>query len=240
MSVRYIVKIAPTHLKRYKDVALILYKYSRTNLFSEADLDTPGEEGSENANADDLARDLENLGPTFVKIGQLLSTRSDLLPPAYLDALSRLQDKVDPVPYEQIEEAVQAELGVRISKAFESFDKTPVGAASLGQVHRATLRGGRQVAVKVQRPGIRQRIVEDLESLADIAEFVDTHTDFGRKYETALLVDQFRTTLLRELDYQKESLHLGEIRKNLDEYRRLRVPAVIEDYSTSRLLTMEY
>lgn len=233
------MKIDTIHLKRYKDVALLLYRYSRTDLFKGAELDGPGEELG-NGDADHLTKDLENLGPTFVKIGQLLSTRSDLLPPAYLDALSRLQDKVEPVPYEHIEEVVQNELGVRISRGFESFEKKPLGAASLGQVHLATLRGGRQVAVKVQRPGIRQQIVEDLESLADIAKFVDAHTDFGRKYETALLVEQFRGTLMRELDYQKESLHLGEIRKNLKEYRRLRVPEVIEDYSTSRVLTMEY
>ncbi|RYD39659.1 MAG: AarF/ABC1/UbiB kinase family protein, partial [Verrucomicrobiaceae bacterium] len=241
------MKIDPAHLKRYKEVATLLYKYSRTNLFSgagldtpEAGLDTPEVEGEADNMASNLARDLEKLGPTFIKIGQLLSTRSDLLPPMYLEALSRLQDKVDPVPYEQIEEAVQNELGVRISKAFESFEKTPLGAASLGQVHRATLRGGREVAVKVQRPGIRQQIVEDLESLAEISRFVDDHTEFGRKYETAVLVEQFRSTLIRELDYQKESLHLGEIRENLKEYTRLRVPEVIEDYSTSRVLTMEY
>ncbi len=234
------MKIAPTHLKRYKDVALLLYKHSRTNLFADSGMDIPDGEGPGTSQAADLAGDLEKLGPTFVKIGQLLSTRSDLLPPAYLDALSRLQDKVDPVSHEQIEEVVQNELGVRISKAFDSFEKRPLGAASLGQVHLATLRGGKQVAVKVQRPGIRQRIVEDLESLADIAEFVDSHTEFGRKYETALIVEQFRTTLMRELDYQKEALHLGEIRKNLREYRRLKIPQVIDDYSTSKVLTMEF
>lgn len=234
------MKIAPTHLKRYKDVALLFYKYSRTDLFKESGLDVPVGDPIEQGNANDLTADLEKLGPTFVKVGQLLSTRSDLIPPVYLDALSRLQDKVDPVPYEQIEEVVQNELGIRISKAFDHFEKRPLGAASLGQVHLATLRGGRAVAVKVQRPEIRQQIVEDLESLAEIAEFVDSHTDFGRKYETALIVDQFRGTLMRELDYQKESLHLGEIRTNLKEYHRLRIPEVIEDYSTSKVLTMEY
>lgn len=234
-----IVKIVPSHLKRYKDVAWLLYKYSRADLFKQSGFDVPDDSGEE-GDAGELARDLERLGPTFVKIGQLLSTRSDLLPAPYLDALARLQDKVETLPFEQIEEAVQTELGVRISKAFESFDRKPLGAASLGQVHLATLRGGRRVAVKVQRPGIRQEIVEDLESLADIAEFVDGHTEFGRKYETALIVEQFRGTLMRELDYQKEALHLSEIRKNLGDYKRLRVPEVIDDYSTSKVLTMEY
>ncbi|MEO5914112.1 MAG: AarF/UbiB family protein [Luteolibacter sp.] len=234
------MKIAPTQLKRYKDVALLFYKYGRSDLFKDSGFEVPEDGSVEQGQATDLAKDLERLGPTFVKIGQLLSTRSDLLPPAYLDALSRLQDKVDPVPYEEIQKAVEEELGVRISKAFESFEIKPLGAASLGQVHLATLRGGRMVAVKVQRPGIRQQIVEDLESLAEVAEFVDSHTDFGRRYETALILEHFRTTLMRELDYQKEALHLGELRKNLKEFHRLRIPEVIDDYSTSRVLTMEY
>ncbi|WP_348223484.1 AarF/UbiB family protein [Luteolibacter sp.] len=227
-------------MKRYKDVALLFYKYGRSDLFKDSGFEVPEDGSVEQGQATDLAKDLERLGPTFVKIGQLLSTRSDLLPPAYLDALSRLQDKVDPVPYEEIQKAVEEELGVRISKAFESFEIKPLGAASLGQVHLATLRGGRMVAVKVQRPGIRQQIVEDLESLAEVAEFVDSHTDFGRRYETALILEHFRTTLMRELDYQKEALHLGELRKNLKEFHRLRIPEVIDDYSTSRVLTMEY
>lgn len=190
--------------------------------------------------AKDLANDLEKLGPTFIKIGQLLSTRSDLLPVSYLDALSRLQDKVEPVPYEEIEKVVQDQLGIRISKAFESFEKNPIGAASLGQVHLATLRGGKVVAVKVQRPGIRQQIIDDLDSLSQVAEFLDGHTEGGKKYEIGRLVDHFRTSLMRELDYQKEALHLVELGRNLKEFKLLKIPYVVDDYSTSQLLTMEY
>ncbi|GAA5117367.1 AarF/ABC1/UbiB kinase family protein [Luteolibacter yonseiensis] len=234
------MKIAPSHLKRYKDVALLFYKYGRSDIFKDADLGTPEIERTNKGGPDELTDDLEKLGPTFVKIGQLLSTRADLLPQPYLDALSRLQDKVGPLPYEEIEKVVQDQLGVRISKAFESFEKKPLGAASLGQVHLATLRGGRTVAVKVQRPGIRAQIVEDLASLADIAEFIDSHTDFGKRYETARIVEHFRSTLMRELDYQKEALHLSELRRNLKEFHRLRIPTVVDDYSTSQVLTMEY
>lgn len=236
----YLVKLAPTHLKRYKDLALIFYKHSGSDLFKEGGFDDVSPHEGQNSKATELADDLEKLGPTFIKIGQLLSTRADLLPTAYLDALGRLQDNVEPVPYEDIERVVQEQLGVRISKGFESFDRKPLGAASLGQVHLATLHGGRKVAVKVQRPGIRQQIVEDLENLAQIAEFVDGHTDFGRRYEIARIVDHFRGTLMRELDYQKEAVHLEELRGNLKNFDRLRVPAVIDDYSTSQLLTMEY
>lgn len=234
------MNIAPSHLKRYKDVAFLLYKYSKSDIFKDPDFDKLELEDEADVGPNDLTNDLEKLGPTFVKIGQLLSTRADLLPKAYLDELSRLQDKVGPLPYEEIEKVVQDQLGVRISKAFESFEKKPLGAASLGQVHLATLRGGKVVAVKVQRPGIRAQIVEDLASLADIAEFIDSHTDFGKRYETARIVEHFRSTLMRELDYQKEALHLGELRKNLKEFHRLRIPTVIDDYSTSQVLTMEY
>ncbi len=236
------MKLSPIHLKRYKDVALLFYKYANADIvqqggFNEGMGDATKEQKDD---ASDLARDLEKLGPTFVKIGQLLSTRSDLLPPIYLEALSRLQDKVEPVPYEEIEKIVQEQLGVRISKAFENFEKTPLGAASLGQVHLATLRGGRVVAVKVQRPGIRQQIVDDLNSLAEIAEFLDTHTDFGKRYEISRILEQFRASLMRELDYQKEALHLRELRDNLKEFKRLHIPEVVPDYSTSQMLTMDY
>jgi ubiquinone biosynthesis protein len=236
------VKLSPTHLKRYKDVALLFYKHANSDImkqsgFSDAASNFSTETKSE---ATDLADDLEKLGPTFVKIGQLLSTRADLLPPPYLEALSRLQDHVDPLPYEVIEKAVEEQLGIRISKAFDRFDEKPIGSASLGQVHIAALRDGKLVAVKVQRPGIRQQIIEDLESLAELSDFLDAHTELGRKYEFSRIVEQFRGSLIRELDYQKEALHLNELRQNLIEFKHLKIPAVIEDYSNSQVLTMEY
>lgn len=234
------MKISPTHLKRYKDVALLFYRHAHSDILKQSGFDENSDTNGPKEDGVDLAKDLESLGPTFIKIGQLLSTRADLLPPSYLEALARLQDKVEPVPYEDIEKIVQDQLGVRISKAFENFEKKPLGSASLGQVHLATLRGGKVVAVKVQRPGIRTQIVEDLNSLAEIAGFLDEHTEFGRLYETARIVEHFRGTLMRELDYQKEALHLGEIRKNLQEFHRLRIPMVVDDYSTSQVLTMEY
>ena len=121
------------------------------------------------------------MGPTFVKFGQLLSSRADLLPPEALRALSRLQDNVGPFPYEDVERIVNEELGVRLSKAFSRFDKTPLAAASLGQVHRAALRDGREVAVKVQRPNVRQQVLKDMETMDEIADFLDHHTETGRR-----------------------------------------------------------
>ena len=234
------MKLAPTHLKRYKDVALLFYRYANSDVLKQGGFTEPVVEDATNTEANDLAKDLEKLGPTFVKIGQLLSTRADLLPPSYLDALSRLQDHVEPVPYEDIEKVVQEQLGVRISKAFETFERKPLGAASLGQVHLATLRGGKIVAVKVQRPGVRQQITNDLDSFAEIAEFLDNHTEFGKRYELSRILGSFRSSLMRELDYQKEAIHSGELRRNLKEFTRLHIPAVVDDYTTSQVLTMDY
>ncbi len=235
------MKLAPTHLKRYKDVAMLFLKHGNSDFAKYGDFPGPVDaESGTAADASELAGDLEKLGPTFIKVGQLLSTRSDLLPPVYMDALSRLQDDVEPIPYAEVEEVVQRQLGVRISKAFESFDQKPVGAASLGQVHRARLRGGREVAVKVQRPGIREVIVADLESFQEIAEFLDEHTEFGKRYEIGRVLGEFRGSLMRELDYSKEAKNLKELRNNLAEFERLVVPEVIDDYSTSLVLTMDY
>jgi predicted unusual protein kinase regulating ubiquinone biosynthesis (AarF/ABC1/UbiB family) len=233
------------HLKRYKDIAWLLVKHGRSDLVRTAGIDgLLRDEGTElpevAAEAKSLADDLEQLGPTFVKLGQLLSTRPDLLPPAYLTALARLQDKVEPFAFFEVERTVAEELGVRISKAFSQFEPAPLAAASLGQVHRARLRSGRRVAVKVQRPGVREQIIQDLDALAEIAGFVDAHTEVGQQYEFARMIEEFRRSVLRELDYIQEGGHLVVLKRNLASFERLVVPAPIEDYTTSRVLTMEY
>ncbi len=234
------------HLKRYSDIARLLVRYGRSDLVSPSGLedvsdekdrakDTPMAELSEN-----FARDLEALGPTYIKIGQLLSTRSDVLPGPFLVALARLQDDVAPFPYEELEKIVTAELGVRISKAFATFEREPLAAASLGQVHRATMRDGREVVVKVQRPLVRERIVTDLEALANIAEFADNHTEAGRKYGYSEIVEEFRKSILKELDYRLEARNQATLRENLAAFEHIVVPSVIEEYSTSLVLTSEF
>src|SRR5438067_2436662 len=171
------ISLKPQHLNRYRQIGWLLVKYGRSDLAQETGLEetlTADERVTpkEAAKADELATDLEKLGPTFVKLGQLLSTRVELMPRAYLQALERLQDEVEPFGFEEVEKIVATELGVRMSKAFAEFSVHPVASASLGQVHLARLRDGRPVAVKVQRPQIREALVDDLEALEEIAEFV--------------------------------------------------------------------
>jgi predicted unusual protein kinase regulating ubiquinone biosynthesis (AarF/ABC1/UbiB family) len=187
-----------------------------------------------------LVDELVRMGPTFVKLGQLLSTRSDLLPPAYLDALSRLRDDVEPLPPGVAEQVVEDELGVRISRAFGSFEPRPLGSASLGQVHRATLRDGRPVAVKVQRPGIRRQALEDMEVIAELAAFVDRHAGTASRLGLGSMVEEFRGSLLGELDYRQEADNLKVLGDILADFDRIVVPRPIDDYTTSRVLTMEY
>jgi ubiquinone biosynthesis protein len=240
------ISLRPEHLKRYRDIARLFLKYGRSDLVKTSGLEEalleeehPGESPARTA-PDELAADLEKLGPTFVKLGQLLSTRADLLPLPFLEALARLQDQVEPFPQDEVEEIVSEELGVRLSKAFSEFDPSPMAAASLGQVHRAALRDGRPVAVKVQRPGIRHRIVEDLEALEEIAQFMDKRTDIGRRYQLSGMLQEFRNTLLRELDYRLEARNLATLGENLKDFEDIVVPSPIDDYTTSRVLTMDY
>ena len=180
------------------------------------------------------------MGPTYVKLGQVLAGRPDLLPKPYLDALARLQDKVTPFAFEEVEQIILAELGVRISKAFSRFDAEPIAAASLGQVHLAALRDGRQVAVKVQRPDIRRQIADDFDVLAEIAGFLDEHTEAGRRYRFGAVVAEFRATIQQELNYEREAQNLIAVGRNLKDFMLIQVPQPVLDYCTRSVLTMDY
>lgn len=237
------LSLHPRHLGRYRDIARLLIRYGRSDLVTQLDVDGFGDVDQDTPvceDADQLAADLEALGPTFIKLGQLLSTRVDLLPTAYTDALSRLQDDVAPIPFADIEQVVTDELGVDLRHAFSSFDEQPLAAASLAQVHHAVLRSGRQVAVKVQRPGIRKQITDDLAALAEIAQFADAHTAVGRQFGLGDLLEQFRKALIAELDYTREATNLVTLSRIVAPWPRLVVPQPVPDYSTGRVLTMDY
>lgn len=233
-------------LKRYKDIAYLLLKHANKSMtqsvgaLDEAIIEEDMETSSAQGDPEQFVKDLEALGPTFIKLGQLLSTRPDFLPMPYIEALSRLQDNVEPFQYEEVEKIIQEELGVRISKAFNEFDRNPAAAASLGQVHRAVLRDGKHVAVKVQRPGIRIEILKDLDALEDIMDTAEKVAASARKFSLSGMMKEFRKTLLQELDYRLEAQNLNKIGKNLEQYETIIIPSPVEDYSTSKVLTMEF
>ena len=196
-------------------------------------------EGNRQSRPVHLRLALEELGPTFIKLGQILSTRADLLPPAYISELERLQDRVPPEAFETIRRTVEQELGQPITAVFDSFDSEPLAAASIGQVHAATFPDGTQVVVKVQRAGITQVINEDLEILADLARLGATHSALLRQADVAGLVKEFSWTLRSELDYRREAAHVDRFRQAIGSDSQFRIPRVYTEFSTRRVLTLE-
>ncbi len=231
------------HLRRYKDLAELLIKYGQSDLVSSLDIEPYSkEEESRRADpkAEELPNDLEKLGPTYIKLGQFLSTRPDIIPQEYMSELGQLQDNVEPVDYDTIEQIVYRELGTRISKAFNEFKAEPLASASLGQIHFARLRDNRPVAVKVQRPGIREQIFDDLDAFDDIADFLERNTKAGKQFMLTTMLDEFRKSMISELDYLAEAEHQKILGENLAGFRHLKVPKPVDSYTTSKVLTMDF
>jgi ubiquinone biosynthesis protein len=182
---------------------------------------------------------LVELGPAYIKLGQVLSTRPDLLPKPYIDELEHLQDDVAPMDFEQVEAAIEAELHARISKLFASFDQKPLGSASLGQVHAAELRDGRSVVVKVQRPNLREQLADDIEFFRDLATFLSEHTSAGSRIDLIGVVQQVERALVDELDYRTEARNAAAFRKALATFPHILIPRVIDAYTTHKVLTTE-
>lgn len=228
---------------RYARLAKMLVKYGRSDLVQNANIegfvlpdDAPvGDEPT----AEAFTADLEALGPMYVKLGQLLSTRDDLLPPAYTSSLARLQDKTAEVAFEDIEEVFQEEVGQKISALFTSFDVKPLASASLGQVHAAVTKSGKSVAVKVQRPGVREEIRQDLEALMKLAEVADKRTAVGKTYGFTELITTFGRSLAAKLDYRREARNATRFAEVAEAYEDLAVPKPLPDYCTPRILTLE-
>jgi len=240
------MKIAANQIRRYKEIVRLLWKYGRSDLVRQMNadegLDRTEPETVEGVEPipEQLADDLEAMGPTYVKLAQILASRPDLIPEKYMVALARLQDNVKPFSFEEVEKVITAELGVRLSKAFSSFERKPIAAASLGQVHLARLRNSRPVVVKVQRPDIQDQIARDFEVLACIAGFLDTHTETGRRHRFLTVLEEFKIAIEHELDYEREAENLRVLGENLKEFERIQIPRPVSDYSTHRVLTMDY
>ncbi|HEX8675254.1 MAG TPA: AarF/UbiB family protein [Longimicrobium sp.] len=240
------ISLNPKHLKLYAELAKLFIKYGRSDIVNTAGLDavveepTAAETAAAAPEAEALAADLERMGPTFVKLGQLLSTRPDLVPEAYVDALSRLQDKLEAFPYEEVERIVQEDLGKTIGEAYAEFNPKAMAAASLGQVHQATLHDGRRVVVKVQRPGVRDRITDDLDALEEVAAMAERRTEVGQRYGVLGLIQEFRRNILDELNYKSEAANLATLGRNLAQFDRIAIPSAIDELTRPRVLTMEY
>ena len=190
-------------------------------------------------NAVAFRKRLVELGPAYIKLGQVLSTRPDLLPDIYVEELERLQDDVEPLPYEVVVDTIESELGGRLSKLFERFDEKPLGSASLGQVHAAELRNGRGVVVKVQRPGIRAQLADDVEFFRELASFLAAHTRAGERVDLVGVIQQLERALADELDYRVEARNAASMRRALATYPRLLIPKVVEGYTSEKVLTTE-
>lgn len=237
----FYMTLSPKHLDLYRKIAWLFVKYARPAIIEQANFGSEAKVDKESGQEDPekFASSLEEMGPTFVKLGQLLSTRSDLLPKRYIESLERLQDDVDPLPHETIREAFESDLNVRISKAFKRFDEKPIASASLGQVHYAELRDGKKVVVKVQRPGVRERINSDLEALLAIANYADEHSELGRRYRFSGIIEQFQRSITDELDYSLEMQNLRNLGRILEDFPQLVVPQPIDGFCSRKVLTME-
>lgn len=196
--------------------------------------------GSHLSKAQRFRMAMEELGPTFIKFGQLLSTRPDILPEDYLIELRRLQDNVQPFSGNQARKVIEKELNLPLDSLFESFDETPLAAASIGQVHKAVLPGGKKVVVKVQRPNIIKTIEQDLGILEEIAGLLDKYTTAGRLYNFTGIVSEFKRITLRELNYHREARNAERLYSNFLHDNSILIPAIYWNYTTPRVLTMEY
>jgi predicted unusual protein kinase regulating ubiquinone biosynthesis (AarF/ABC1/UbiB family) len=195
-------------------------------------------EADQRRRAQYLLRTLLDLGPTFIKIGQILSTRPDVLPPTYIRVLSELQDRVPPDPWEEIEPVVERDVGP-VDEAFDEFDTDPISGASLGQVYTAVVEGER-VAVKVRRPGIVERVEADLRVIQTLLPPIVRFAPPGQAFTMENLAEEFETTIREELDYEHEAEMLTAVGENFADDPQVRIPRAIPPYSTDRVLTMEY
>jgi ubiquinone biosynthesis protein len=239
------------NLGTYRDLLLLFTRYGRKDFrltLSAEDFLAPEAEAAEiepdvQARAQAFAEALKKMGPTYVKFGQLLSTRPDVVPPEYIDALESLQDALEPFSFADVERIIEEDLGVRISKAFEHFEAVPLAAASLGQVHRATLKHPsgdlRDVVVKVQRPNVSEQVHHDLDVFSEIAAELEKHTEIGRKMNLVAALEQARMVMFSELNYLQEARNTDTVRRNLADFPQLYIPVVVHDFTSPRVLTTE-
>ncbi len=254
MHIRKIGIIGKTyrHIQRYRQILTVLFRYGFGDLvhtlkieqYLEISLQMISRKRREKietlSRAERVRMAMEELGPTFIKMGQILSTRPDLLPVEFIQELGKLQDHVPPFEYTQVKDIIERELGVPLGQLFKDFEETPLASASIGQVHRARLVDGDGVVVKVQRPGIRKTIEVDLEIMLHLATLMERHLKAVEIHRPTRIVEEFARTLEKELDYTIEAAHTERFAMQFIDDTTVYVPKIYREATTSRVLTMEY
>ncbi|MGL6107942.1 ABC1 kinase family protein [Romboutsia sp.] len=245
------VIVSYKNLKRYKEIGLVLVKYGFTFIVEKLNMESvaykipitnPPEEIKNMSTGEKIRSVIEELGPTYVKLGQILSTRKDLLDPEIIEEISKLRDNVEPFNTDEAKEIFKKEVGLSVEQIFEEFKDTPMAAASIGQVYEAKLKHGEEVIIKIQRPNIEQTINSDIEILKSmIVSINDLSKDKKRNIDIDLIkiVEEFHTQLIRELDYNFEAINAMKFRKMFEESKEVYIPKIYSEYTTKRVLVME-
>ena len=240
------------NIKRYRQILTILLHYGFDDVLGRMKIDYyiqlvkkiipkfKKQEIEKKTTAERLRLALEELGPTFIKFGQILSVRPDLIPENFIREFQKLQDEVPPFSAEQAKAEVESQLGKPVEQLFSSFDDVPLAAASIAQVHRALIKDGKQVAVKIQRPNIRSVIESDLNILFEIAGLMERHIPESELYNPVGIVQEFAKTIRREVDFIREARNIDRFRRNFEDDETVYVPQVYWELTTERVLTMEY
>jgi len=235
------------HARRYKQIIDILIKYGFGYIVEKVGIILPISAVRQSAKSDDklttaqkVVMMLQELGPTFVKLGQVLSTRPDIIPGEYIKELKRLQDDVAPISFETVKRQIEEELGCSLCDIFLSFDETPLASASIGQVHRAVLTGGQEVVVKVRRPDIEKIIAVDLEIILNLTRLVEKHIPEVRVYDPVAKVEEFAEAMQRELDFTREAINIDRFKQNFEGDNTVYVPKVFWEATSQKVLTIEY
>jgi ubiquinone biosynthesis protein len=239
------------HLQRAREIAGVFLKYGYEDLLERlhlpALLDTPlkhlhrpNPAISQLSQPERLRRAFEELGPTFIKLGQMLASRSDVLPEEFVKELTKLQDQVPAIPFAEVRRIMEDELHEPLSKLYRRIEELPLGSASIAQVHKAEWHDGSVVVVKVQRPEVRETVKVDLEILEQLASLAEKHVDGWRVHHPAALVQEMAKSLQRETDFNSEAAHVERFARQFDSDKTIYVPKVYHEATTGRVLTMEF
>ncbi len=253
-SIRKISAIGRTyrHLNRYRQILTVLLKYGFDDLLEVVKIDQYLEIGLQmisrkrRERVDKLTRaeririSIEELGPTFIKFGQIASTRPDLIPIEFINELSKLQDKIPQFPFQKVREIIEAELGYPPEEIFESIEESPLASASIGQVHRARRTDNKEVVVKVQRPDIQKTIEIDLEIMLYLATLLERNVMEFSLYHPVMIVEEFARTLEKEIDYTIEATNMERFARHFADNPDVYIPKIYQDTTTARVITMEY